>query len=141
MSNFAATRNVAPPQVPPIPHYVPAPPAVYAPPPPLIQQGYGQQYQYGICGGRGRGGSRNRRYIGRAQYAPNNCGTVPPPAGIPPVPAAIPPPGIPPPAANLQQHQVQHNPAFSNVTKCFNNWNMHYTCGWDVPSWHNSQIL
>jgi hypothetical protein len=35
--------------------------------------------------------------------------------------------------------QVQHNPVFSNTTKHFNNWNMCFTCGWDVPNRHNSQ--
>jgi hypothetical protein len=54
---------------------------------------------------------------------------------VPPTPSRY---GVPPPAIPGQQ-QLNHNPTFSNVTKYFNNWNMCYTCGWDVPVWHNSE--
>lgn len=130
MANMAASRNVAPPVAPAIPAYVPAAPTMYAPPTPPVQQGYGQQYQYGTRGGRGRGNRRYRRGNGRSQYAP-----LPP--SVPSAPPVVSPAGIPPPASNLQQYR--HNPAFSNITKNFNNWNMCYTCGWDVEGWHNSQ--
>ena len=64
-------------------------------------------------GGRGRGGA------GRGSY-------------IPPVGTG----GIPPPT---QQYQ-QAPPAapYSNTRKRFNNHNMCYTCGHDVPYWHTS---
>jgi hypothetical protein len=154
MANMEAinnARNVAPPAAPPIPHYVPAPPAMYAPPPPPVyqgygQQGYGQQYQYNQYNNRrgrgGRGNRNNRRYNSRARSAPAAYGGVPPTPGVPsapppPVPASAPVNGIPPPPAHLQQYRQK--PAFSNVTKHFNNWNMCFTCGWDVESWHNSQ--
>jgi hypothetical protein len=53
---------------------------------------------------------------------------------VPPAPSAggfISPPTIPN-AGTIDK------PAFSNTTKYYNNWNMCYSCGWDVPQWHTS---
>jgi hypothetical protein len=101
------------------PVYVP-PPVSYAP------QQYTQQSY-----GRGRGRRNNNRRGGRrnAQY------TQPSNMAVPPTQSAggyIPPPTIPN-AGTIDK------PAFSNTTKYYNNWNMCYSCGWDVPQWHNSQ--
>ena len=38
----------------------------------------------------------------------------------------------PPHAQNIQ-------PPYSNLTKKFANWNACYSCGFDIPEWHNSQ--
>jgi hypothetical protein len=122
-----------------VPQYIPTPTnAVPLVPTAPTVQPYGQGYGYGYQGrGRGnrRGGSRgyNRGGYGRGTYVPHATGAVPPvppppSSAIPPVPSALPP--------NQQQHQ---NPAFSNVTKHFNNWNMCSTCGFDVEIWHTSQ--
>jgi hypothetical protein len=140
MANFTqASVRAPPPQVPTyVPQYIPAPTnAVPLVPTAPTVQPYGQGYGYGYQGrGRGnrRGGSRgyNRGGYGRGTYVPPATGAVPPvppppPNAIPPVPSALPP-----------NQQVQ-NPAFSNVTKRFNNWNMCSTCGFDVEIWHTSQ--
>jgi hypothetical protein len=34
---------------------------------------------------------------------------------------------------------INNKPAFLNTAKFYNNWNMCFSCGWDVPSWHTSQ--
>jgi hypothetical protein len=43
------------------------------------------------------------------------------------------------PAAPAHLAPVNNKPAFSNTTKFYNNWNMCFSCGWDVPSWHTGQ--
>ena len=104
--------------------------------PPSYLPSYGHQYSYGnhgySCrtrGGCGRG--RNNTPYGQIH--------IPPPPSIPlynsVIPSAIghiPPPTIP-------SVPERDKPAFSNTTKHFNNWNMCYSCGWDVPLWHTSQ--
>ena len=60
---------------------------------------------------------------------------IPPPA-YPSTSGGIPPPtygSIPAPAG----HQAARAP-YSNTTKYYNNHNMCYSCGFDVPSWHTS---
>ncbi len=45
--------------------------------------------------------------------------------------------GVQPPAlggAINKQGQVAYKP---NPVKHFNNWNMCFSCGWDIPIWHN----
>lgn len=56
------------------------------------------------------------------------------------------PPNIPPPATTGYHGNIptptiqgnQPNAMFSNTTKTYNNWEMCYTCGWDVEKGHNS---
>ena len=102
---------------PPIPAYIQ--PTNPAPPP----AGYDNRRG---GGGRVRGGSRRQGGRGRGGTGaaapqavvpvPNACGAIPPPAGG---------------ATNANAFK-------SNTTKHYNNWNYCYTCGWDVPTWHNS---
>lgn len=120
MANFAQTmRPVI--HAPTVPTYVPQyqAPLVAAPPT--------SSYLRGRRNNR-RGGQRGNT---GGQYipAPSTVGNIPPPATIPPVYAPV--PGT--------QQLKQHNAPFSNVVKHFNNWNMCFTCGFDVPAWHNSQ--
>ena len=124
------TGATAPASIRPMPFAPPPPAPLYAPAPtqyPQQQslQGYGQQ-QYG----RGRGRRSNNRRGNRRGNNQQYTGTV-----MPPVPTAggyIPPPNMPAAENNKK-------PAFSNTTKYYNNWNMCYSCGWDVPHWHTSQ--
>ena len=46
------------------------------------------------------------------------------------------PPAQCPPVNNAPQFA---QPQQLNYTKKFNNWNMCYSCGWDVPVWHTSK--
>ena len=130
-----------------VPQFVQAPP-VYMAPAPQMMQGYDRPYHGGGRGrgrGRGRGGNRYGR-IAPPGYGNQFPAYAPPmmsPSGygIPPPVIAAPPgfaQGIPPPSINMQQQNTQR-PAYSNKTKYYNNWNMCFTCGWDVPGWHNSQ--
>ena len=124
MANYAKSGTSTVTQV---PTYVATPPPAYYTPPPVYQtpQPYYQQ-------SRGRGRGRGRRG-GRSNY---NNGYVPPVGQYVP-PSTVAPGGsttIPPPPTAVQTH----NPAFSNTTKYYNNMNMCFTCGWDVPAWHTS---
>ena len=57
------------------------------------------------------------------------------PVGTPTGGAYVPKPGgIPAPAAGPYRVRGQRNPI-----KRFNNWNVCFSCGLDVPAWHNSQ--
>eukprot|EP00804_Cyclotella_cryptica_P011139 CCRYP_020834-RA/>CCRYP_020834-RA protein AED:0.37 eAED:0.22 QI:0/0/0/0.66/1/1/3/0/880 len=106
-----------------VPAYVPAPMQYPS------QQQY-QQYTQQLYG-RGRGRRSNNRRGARR----NNQYAQPPSMAVPPAPSAggyIPPPTIP-------STGTIDKPAFSNTTKYYNNWNMCYSCGWDVPQWHTSQ--
>jgi hypothetical protein len=100
--------------------------------PPAYQQQYGysnQGYSRRSRGGRGRG--RTNTPFGQHH--------IPPPTHIPSYPTVNPPTAghIPPPTIPIVTERDK--PAFSNTTKHFNNWNMCYSCGWDVPHWHTSQ--
>ena len=97
---------------------------------------YGQQFGYGnhgysqrTKGGRGHGHNNN-------QYGQNH---IPPQTSIPVYHNVIPSATghIPPPTIPIVPQRDK--PAFSNTNKHFNNWNMCYSCGWDVPHWHTSQ--
>ena len=99
------------------------PPAPYQPP---------QQYQPEGTrrATRGRGRGRNPRN-------PRRPGPATAPAPFAPAQGPDGAGGIPPfrrgaAAAN------NNRPAFSNKVKFYNNWNMCYTCGFDVPNWHTS---
>ena len=116
-----------------------APPAPYAPPPPAYappQVPYAPQQQYTQQSyGRGRGRRNNYRGKGRGGRR-NNYYQSPAPAAAAPAPSVggyIPPPTVP----NVAP--VVERPAYSNPTKHWNNWNMCFSCGWDVPQWHTSQ--
>ena len=117
------------------------------PPPPQYPTTYQQQYYnngYNNYGGgrgggrgRGRGGRRGGRNRGGRGGRGSNQGTgsaIPPPA-YPPAGGGIPPPayGIPPPA-----QPASRAAPYSNTTKYYNNHNMCYSCGFDVPIWHTS---
>ena len=82
-----------------------------------FQQGRG----YGRTGGRGRYGRRtNRGGRGRtafADYVPNGRGGS---------------------YYSAAGGQVQHRPFQSNLVKVHNNWNVCYTCGFDVEDGHDS---
>jgi hypothetical protein len=133
MANYARAGPPAPTQTPAVPQYVAAPPSVYAPPPVYTtQQPYYQQYQ---GGGRGRNRRGGRRGNTRGQYVPPAVPGVPPATAPPAAPTPV--PGIPAAPAHLAP--IINKPAFSNTAKFYNNWNMCFSCGWDVPSWHTSQ--
>eukprot|EP00804_Cyclotella_cryptica_P014650 CCRYP_012669-RA/>CCRYP_012669-RA protein AED:0.66 eAED:0.28 QI:0/0/0/0.66/0/0.33/3/0/1062 len=97
---------------------------------------YGQNFGYGNSGYSrrtrgGRGRMRNNNPYGQF--------SIPTPPPVPSYSSNIPPAGghIPPPT--IPGVPDWDKPAFSNTTKHFNNWNMCYSCGWDVPLWHTSQ--
>ena len=139
--NFAhlaqAAARAPPAPVPPV-AYAPnvAPPAAYIPaptqyaPPPQYQQYTQQSY------GRGRGRRNNNRRGARRSTTAYQPPTT---TGVPPVPNTVTAAGgyIPPPT--ISNAGAVDKPAFSNTTKYFNNWNMCFSCGWDVPHWHSSQ--
>eukprot|EP00804_Cyclotella_cryptica_P011803 CCRYP_011363-RA/>CCRYP_011363-RA protein AED:0.96 eAED:0.96 QI:0/-1/0/1/-1/1/1/0/221 len=119
---------------PPAPTFTPAAPQYN--PPVMGTSYYGQGFGYSnhgySCrtrGGRGRG--RHNSTYGQV--------TIPTPAAIPSYGSGIPQSvgHIPPPT--IPSVPERDKPAFSNTTKHFNNWNMCYSCGWDVPLWHTSQ--
>ena len=86
----------------------------------------GQQDIYGRGGGRRRPGTRGRggRSRGGGQ---GGHGYGPPTAAPPPYAGAI------PPAPTWRGGTSTPNP-----NKQYNNWNMFYLCGYDVPIWHTS---
>ena len=141
MANLAQARQTVPAPAyapPPAPQFAPAA-AQYVPPAPAVPQYGHQQYYDGGRGynrrgrGRGRGRGRRNNYGYGTQY---NAPVPAPPmqygSNVPPVAGTIPPPAVP--AA-----PDRNRPAFSNTTKYFNNWNMCFSCGWDVPIWHTSK--
>ena len=118
-------------QAPPYSHIPPPPPAYtpihYAPPayppvPLIIYQptphtAYGRGVRQRCTGGRGRGGQTRN---GGKDYAPT---------------AAAPPPyGGTIPTANITGRSTSP----PNPNKKYNNWNMSFSCGYDIPSWHTS---
>ena len=119
---YAAYANAAAQGIPP-----PAPPAYVAVPP-------------GFGGGRGRGGrGRGRRGRGRngrgAGFQPHPPAYYQQAAGQP---AAQSQGGIPPPAGRGGGRGGGRGTA-PNPHKRYNNWNACFSCGFDVPGWHNSQ--
>ena len=109
-------------------------PGAFAPPPPPPQQPtqYNSAWRGGGRAMRGRGGRYGRGRGGRGRGR-NNLGFQPQPPqsnqGTGTVPALIPPP-------LRTQSGTQQNRL--NYYKRYNNWNVCYSCGWDVPSWHTS---
>ena len=101
-----------------------APPA-YVPPP---AAGAPQYQQTRRSGGRNNGRGRGGRTGGRFSAQPPTPAAVPAPGGIPP------PGGIPAPAQPTQRRNNE-----KNYTKRFANWNVCFSCGWDVPAWHTSK--
>jgi hypothetical protein len=93
------------------------------PPSPNTQyQQYGQR----------SGGHKKKK---QARTGRNPGFTSQPPAAAPPPPAPAQGGAIPPPAGGGSR------PAGSgakNAIKYYNNWSMCYSCGFDVPAWHNS---
>ena len=104
----------------------PAPAAynAYVPPPATVAV---PQYQPPRGRNRKKRGNnpRNNQYPGQA--------TAPTPYA--PAPTAG---GTIPPFNGGGSANNNNKPAFSNMVKHYNNWNMCYSCGWDVPSWHTS---
>ena len=92
----------------PVPQYIQAPPQRPGYAPQRVPQ---TRYQ----AGRGRGRPRMGRGRGRNRiaYAPR------------------------PPTVGQQPNNIQYRGA-PNPTKRFNNWNYCFSCGFDVPAWHNS---
>ena len=45
---------------------------------------------------------------------------------------------LPPFRGGATSNNNNNRPAFSNKVKYYNNWNMCYSCGFDVPNWHTS---
>ena len=108
--------------------------AAAVPPPQYQQQAIGYNNQRGNNnrnrnnkgnGGRGRGrGNNNRRNNGA--YGPQ-----PPQQQMQSIN------GIPPPVYGNTNNNSNQG-LYSNTVKHFNNWNMCFSCGWDVPIWHTS---
>ena len=101
--------------------YAAIPPPAYgaangAAPPPAYGGRGGRGYQ-----GRGYRGGRGARGSGSGYRARNRAafGTQPPAPGG---------------ATSYQGQEYKPNPV-----KRFNNWNMCFSCGWDVPAWHTSK--
>ena len=122
-------------QVPPAAPYG-SPPASMpiAGPPPQMQGQYQQPYQGQGWGGRGRGGRGGRGRGGRGRR--NRLAYGPQPPGQP------------------NQHGYGNQPQYGTqriqdgysggapqrtYRKHFNNWNMCFSCGFDVPYWHTSK--
>ena len=84
----------------------------------------------GSRGGRGRGrNSRQRTTRGGQQYQGQQLQPMP---GIPLFAAPIAPLG------GFQMATPARRPEFSNTTKWYPNWNVCYSCGFDVENWHTS---
>ena len=141
-ANMQAVPTIAPSIAPPSQIFIPpiSAPApmqgAYAtgvPPPQTISTvpqwgggGGGRSSRGGRGRGGGRGGGRGRgRGRSDARYAAQ-----------PPVQTHMIPPAQCPPVNNAPQFA---QPQQLNYTKKFNNWNMCYSCGWDVPVWHTSK--
>lgn len=45
-----------------------------------------------------------------------------------------------PPPTNMYQSQRKSAAPYSNTTKYYANWNICFSCGFDVDSWHTSQM-
>eukprot|EP00804_Cyclotella_cryptica_P000273 CCRYP_010218-RA/>CCRYP_010218-RA protein AED:0.29 eAED:-0.05 QI:0/0/0/0.5/1/1/2/0/769 len=136
MAHFTQASQVIPTPTlarPPTPHFQPAAPQMA--PPVMAPSAYGSfgydNHGYSSRTRSGRGRGRNNTAYGQYNIPPptsiHACG-----GGIPPSVGNIPSPIIP-------GVPDRDKPAFSNTTKYFNNWNMCYSCGWDVPHWHTSQ--
>eukprot|EP00804_Cyclotella_cryptica_P000700 CCRYP_000984-RA/>CCRYP_000984-RA protein AED:0.37 eAED:0.21 QI:0/0/0/1/0/0/3/0/1009 len=123
-ANFA--RATPPAFVPPIPQYVPALPPGQQQFTPTPAMPY-QQYQQGGRGARSRGGkgrnTRNRRGQTQQYYTPTTPATT---FNIPSSTLGVPPPAFQPPSTP------------PNPVKYYNNWNMCFSCGFDVEGWHTS---
>ena len=133
------------------PYAVPPPPTYYAayanaatpgvapPPPPAyvsVPPGYG--------GGRGSGrGGRGRGQRGRGRNRSGGAGFQPhPPAYYQQAagqPAAQNSGGVPPPAGGGGGRGGARGYSTPNEYKRYNNWNACYSCGFDVPGWHDSK--
>eukprot|EP00804_Cyclotella_cryptica_P003417 CCRYP_018563-RA/>CCRYP_018563-RA protein AED:0.22 eAED:0.19 QI:0/0/0/1/0.33/0.25/4/0/1155 len=123
-ANF--TRATPPAFIPPIPQFIPAPPTgqhQFTPPPAAPYQ----QYQQGGRGTRSRGGkgrnNRNRRGQTQQYFTPTTPATT---FNAPSSALGVPPPAFQPPSTP------------PNPVKYYNNWNMCYSCGFDVEGWHTS---
>ncbi len=80
--------------------------------------------------GRGAGGRNNRTRARGGQQVPAH--SFPSMPGFPMFAAPIAPPG------GLQMTTQTRRPEFSNTTKHFPNWNVCFSCGFDVEDWHTS---
>ena len=99
-----------------VPAYVPAPPAAeqaYTPAQLTLYQWQGQRRRGRNRGGCGRGLKRSMMFALHPPAAPYNLG------------------GVPPPAQDAQEY-------VPNPYKRFNNWNMCFSCGFDIPHSHIS---
>ena len=123
-ANFARTTPTA--YVPPIPQFVPAPPPGQQQIVPTPTMPY-QQYQQGGRRSRSRSGTghdnRNRRRQIPQYFTPTTPATT---FNIPATTLGVPPPAFQPPSTP------------PNPVKYYNNWNMCFSCGFDVEGWHTS---
>ena len=132
-----APTYVAAPAIAPVPAYIQPQAPAYQPTYQQTQGGYGRggsrtRNNRGRGGRGGRGNRRNGSY-GTQNTAPAYVATY----GAVPPPAPTTYGAIPPPAAQTQAPKPAAA-AYSNTTKTFNNWEMCYSCGWDVEEGHNS---
>jgi hypothetical protein len=110
--------------------------AFHVPPVPSINvpgAGYQQNRggrRGGSRGGRGRGRNTRQRTPRGGQQVPGP--PIPPMPGFPLFAAPIAPPG------GFQMATTARRPEFSNTTKYFPNWNVCFSCGFDVEDWHTS---
>ena len=123
-ANFARTTPTA--YVPPIPQFVPAPPPGQQQIVPTPTMPY-QQYQQSGRRGRSRSGTgrnnRNRQRQTQQYFTPTTPATT---FNIPATTLGVPPPAFQPPSTP------------PNPVKYYNNWNMCFSCGFDVEGWHTS---
>eukprot|EP00804_Cyclotella_cryptica_P016356 CCRYP_009913-RA/>CCRYP_009913-RA protein AED:0.73 eAED:0.68 QI:0/0/0/0.5/1/1/2/0/383 len=123
-ANFARATPTA--FIPPIPQYVPAPPPGQQQFTPTPAMPY-QQYQQGGRGTQSRSGKgrNNRNHRGQTpQYFTPTTPAIT--FNIPLTTLGVPPPAFQPPSTP------------PNPVKYYNNWNMCFSCWFDVEGWHTS---
>ena len=107
-----------PPAFTPIPYaptaYPPVPPNIYQPTPHTTTVRGGRQRRTDVQGRGGRTRNRGQNYTPTA--------TAPPPYG----------------GMILEANMNGRTISTPNPNKNYNNWNMCFLCGYDIPSWHTS---
>ena len=136
LANAAPTITYQQP-VPP-PHYMPPAAAynAYAPTPPPPYQPP-QQYQPRGNTRRAPNSRRNGRN-NRNSRSNQQPGQTTAPAPFAPTQGQATTGGLQPFRGGNTNTNNSNRPAYSNKVKYYNNWNMCYSCGFDVPNWHTS---
>jgi len=114
------------------PAYIPPPTSVPMQGTPQQPQGHYQPYQGRGWGGRGRGG----RNVGRGTRSRKNRLAY---ASQPPVQQIPQGYGVQQVQGWQQGQGGRGNTTQKTYRKFYNNWNMCYSCGFDVPHWHTSK--